>query len=333
MRPTFEIEIDGQAPSEELARRLLRLRVSEETGERSGSLELKLSNHGPAIEPPPTGVEALVRLGFEGAPLHPAGVYIIEGVDLAGPPDTVTIHGTATNFATSDTAGGIKQSMRSQKTRSWGQTTLGDIVRTIAGDQGLSPVVGGDLDGLAIQHLDQVDQSDMDLLTELGRRFDAVAKTMAGKLVFIPRGQGTKADGSSLPLVEIPVEEIKGWKMRKTGKNEYGTVVAHWNDTEAGERKEVRAGEGEPVKTLRHPFPTEAEAQRAAEGELAKQRRQAQEMSLNLPGRPDLFVEQPLQLAGGPPGTEGEWIVSKAEHTLEGQGLKTSLSAGPKVVG
>lgn len=328
MRPTFELSIEGQTPADALRQRLISLRVTEKAGQESGSLEIKLSND-PPLEPPRTGVEARVRLGYEHTELHEAGIYIIEGVDLDGPPPTMKIHGAATNFAKSDTGTGILQAIRSQKTRSWHDTTVGAIVETVAGEQGLEPVVASSLASTPIEHLDQVDQSDMALLTQIGRRFDAVAKTMAGRLVFLPEGEGKKSNGASLPLVELPIQELTSWRIRKTGKQEYGSVTAHYHDGEKADRQDVTVGSGEPTKTLRDDFPNEAEAQAAAEAELKKQRRQSQEMTIKLPGRPDIFVEQPIKIPDGPPGTGGDWVVASIDHSL-GTGLQTSITARPK---
>ena len=69
-------------------------------------------------------------------------------------------------------------------------------------------------------------------------------------------------------------------------------------------------------------FPTEADAKRAAEAELARVKRGAATFTLDLAiGRPDIFPEIPINLVGWPNAiTTYEWIVSKVTHKLDGNG-------------
>ncbi|MCR2730891.1 contractile injection system protein, VgrG/Pvc8 family, partial [Salmonella enterica] len=63
-----------------------------------------------------------------------------------------------------------------QKSRSWDDVSLGDIVKTVASDNGLIPKVAGALANIAVGHLDQVNESDAALMTRLASRFNAISK-------------------------------------------------------------------------------------------------------------------------------------------------------------
>ncbi|WP_238986789.1 hypothetical protein [Paracoccus sp. MKU1] len=65
-----------------------------------------------------------------------------------------------------------------------------------------------------------------------------------------------------------------------------------------------QAGSGTPLKKIRHPFATEAEATRAAEAALQGAERAAMEITCALTGfEPGLLGGDTVQLAGLEPGT------------------------------
>jgi phage protein D len=76
------------------------------------------------------------------------------------------------------------------------------------------------------------------------------------------------------------------------------------------------------VKILRGDYPTEADAKRAAETELARVKRGAATFTLDLAiGRTNIFPQMPVKLMGWPDAiTVYEWIVTKATHKLDGSG-------------
>ncbi|WP_395461629.1 hypothetical protein [Wolbachia endosymbiont (group A) of Therophilus tumidulus] len=48
---------------------------------------------------------------------------------------------------------------------------------------------------------------------------------------------------------------------------------------------------------------------------------------MTIPGNPELFAEAKLNLVGFNQDIDGEWIVNRAEHTLNSSGYLTMLSA------
>lgn len=70
--------------------------------------------------------------------------------------------------------------IQSQKSRSWkAGTTIGDMVRRIAGEHRLQQKVSASLAAIALPHIDQSAESDMNLLHRLAKRYDVVAKPAA----------------------------------------------------------------------------------------------------------------------------------------------------------
>ena len=54
-----------------------------------------------------------------------------------------------------------------------------------------------------IEHIDQTNESDANLLTRLANMFDAVFTVKDGKLLFLKTGFGVSASGKPLPAVHI----------------------------------------------------------------------------------------------------------------------------------
>jgi phage protein D len=76
-------------------------------------------------------------------------------------------------------------------------------------------------------------------------------------------------------------------------------------------------GQGEPVRRLRHWYPTEDSARCAAQAELDKMARGEHKLILTMAGNPLLSAELPLVVSGFREGVEGNWLISRATHTLD----------------
>ena len=319
--PDWRILADGQDATAKMRDRLLRLTVTDEAGNDSDAVEIELDNRDGALALPRTGAELRVFLGWQGAGLTDMGLYVVDEIRTSGMPRTLVIAAKAAD---------MRASFKAPKTRSWHDTTLGDLVATIAGEQGLEPVVAAELAGVPVPHLDQTGESDMALLSRLARQYGAVAKPAYGKLIFVPRGQAKAASGRELPTVSLSygAGDISGWGTTIAERGRYGAVTAHWHDKAAAERKSVTVGGDEPTMTLPTSYPTEAEAKAAAEAKLAGLMRGAAKLSLDGPGRVDLFAEGRLVVAGLDAAADGEWGITRVEHTLvKGGGLTFTLDA------
>src|SRR5690606_36841765 len=128
---------------------------------------------------PPRGAALRLWLSWSDTGLVDKGTYTVDETEHSGAPDTLSIRARS-----ADLRGGLK----TKRERSWNAATLGDVLRTIAGAHGLTPVINADLDSIPLAHLDQANESDANLLSRLGDQFDAVATLKAGRLLFMPVG-------------------------------------------------------------------------------------------------------------------------------------------------
>lgn len=325
-KPTYRVTVDGQNITSILASRLSSLTLTDEAGVQSDTVEITLTDHLPLqrLEIPPTGAEIEVALGYQfGA--KDMGLFIADSVEVDGPPDLMRIRGTASVHGT--TTGG-KTAITEQKTRSWpAGTTIATLVQTIAGEHSLEPAVSESLTSIALPHVDQIDESDINLLTRIAREYDAIAKPGGGKLVMAKRGESLTVAGEAMPTITLRPKQVTRWRLRQSLREPAGKVIAIWHDPDAAEDVEVTAGDGEPIRRLRQRFPTREAAQAAANAEFRRAKRAGTQVQVDLPGDPDLVAEARLVLAGFRPGVNGEWLITRVRHQLGGGGYRCSVTA------
>lgn len=156
MKPAARLTINGQDAQPELLRRLVSLTLHDEAGVKADTLELVLDGAGD-VAPPPNGAEIRVWLGYEPTPAD-MGRFRVNDWTLAGPAKTITVRAVAAD---------LTSEIKATKTRSHHDTTLGDIVRKIAGEHRLAVEIDADLASQRIEHIDQQTESDMGFLSRL----------------------------------------------------------------------------------------------------------------------------------------------------------------------
>jgi len=90
---------------------------------------------------------------------------------------------------------------------------------------------------------------------------------------------------------------------------------------------EEKAGDGDPVHTMRGVYPNSGLAKAAAEAKLERLTRGTQTLNITLAGRPELVAESKIYLSGFRPGIPIDWVITRAEHTLDSSGYTTTIEA------
>ena len=294
--------------------------ITDGTGYESDTCEISLIDDPiRPIELPKKGAELKISMGYDLAMVD-MGLFIVSEVSLSGPPEKMVIRGRAVPQLTSKN--GIT-SLASQKTRSWPKdTSVSAVVTKIAREHGLDPFVSDAVAKIKLPHFDQSDESDLNFLLRIAKRYDVICKPAGGKLLFVKRGD------IDLPNLILAKEQVSDWEMTSSTSDSAGTVIAYWHDKKGAKRKEVKVGDGEPVKRLRHSYQDEKSAYAAAQASLDQSRRSEERLSLNLPGNPEISAEKPLTLINFREGIAGDWIIEQATHSIDkGVGFKTSLQA------
>ena len=121
--------------------------------------------------------------------------------------------------------------------------------------------------------------------------------------------------------------DVSRFRVVMSKRETAGMVVAYWHAVKSAKRHEVKVGQGEPVQRLKMYYPTQEMALAAARSELDRRERRKVTVSITLPGRTDLVAEGRVILAGFRDGVNGEWSITRAEHSLDGNGFTTTVEA------
>lgn len=316
MTPDFEIIAAGINITPQIRDRLLSLEVTDEAGGKADEVTITLDDRNNELELPLPGAPLIVAMGYEETVLVPMGIYTADEVVAKGPPDTIIIRGKAANLG-----GSVKE----QKTRAWEDQTLEQIVAAIAGEHKLQHQVAEGLRDFHYEHLDQTDESDVNFLTRIAKEHDAISTVKGDTVLFMGKGEGKTAAGLTMPPVPIQKSGKLSWAMSLATLGDFKSIEANWHNQDAGTRDKVTAGEGSPVKRLRHTFPNKKEAERAAKSKLEEIKRGNNTLSITMPGEPLLAAEMQILAIGFRIGVSGTWSIKSARHTIRAGWFTTKI--------
>lgn len=327
MQPDLRVEAAGGDITAALRDRLVSLSVEDVAEDYSDRLHLRLDDRpgadGRWIAWPAPGAALTVWLGWRGRRLVRMGVFEVDEIQASGPPATLALWASAAR---------LPRAIRAPRSRSWHDTTLGDIARTIAGEHALDPALAQALDTVAVPHADQTAESDLAFLTRLAGEVDAVARPIDGRLVLAPKGRAEAVSGAALPALWLRPGEVSRWTHRYAAREEAGSAVAgggvraHWWDRDAKTDRPVTRG-ADPFEDLAGPFDTEARARAAVDAAFNRRTRGRHRLSLTLPGRPEAQAEALLVLDGWRPDLPRRWRIVRVRHRLDAGGYTSAIEA------
>jgi phage protein D len=337
-RALWQLSLDDKDLSLRLEPRLMSLTLTDNAGLEADQLDITLSDADGMLDIPERGVKLALALGRSDIGLIDKGVYTVDEVEHSGTPDQLTIKAKSAN---------LRDTLLIKKERSWHKTTVGAIVKKIAGEHKLKPAVSPELAKMAVAHLDQQSESDSSLLTRLGEQFDALVTVKAGNLVFYAIGAGMSINGEPLPDVLIVRSSGDQHRFSVSDRDGCVGVTANYYDKKAGKQGSVTIREadlkkktrdqgkgdskvsagGSNVKTLRHTYASLTTAKRGATAALKKALRGASTFTLSLAqGRPDIIPELAAAVEGWKPEIDSvSWRVTRVTHQLSPSGLTTDL--------
>lgn len=319
-KPKWKVMLDGRDLTASMDPRLVGLAVTSCRQDTADQLDITLDDHDGKLSLPPKNATLHVWMGWDDGNLTDKGTFVIDEREHAGAPDVIVIRGRSAN---------LRSDLRQQREQSYHDTTIGAIVNQLAGRNNLTPRCHPDLASLSIDHIDQTNESDVNFLTRLGKRYDAVATIKAGALIFCPIGKGTTATGKPLPTVVLTRALGDQHRYHDADRNAYSGIRALYDDTRGGHTRDVLVGtdDGKGVKTLRTIYASKSNALRAARSEYTRLLRGTVTFNYTLArGRADLYPEMHITVRGFKPEIDAvDWIIVKAEQLLGDSGFITQL--------
>ncbi|MDO6525426.1 phage late control D family protein [Motilimonas sp. 1_MG-2023] len=339
--PAYRITIDGKDISARIKPRLMSLDIEDNRGFEADTVSIKLDDADGQLAMPRKGATMQVWLGWQGEPLVNKGTYTIDELEHSGAPDVLSIRGKAAD---------LRGSLNKQREQSYHEQTLSDILAILAERNQLTLAVEPNWGHEQLPHLDQQNESDAAFLSRLAKDYDAIATVKQGKLLFIKAGKSETASGAPLPNCTIVRQIGDSHRFSIADRNAYSGVVAMWQDPKKAKKQaatvkrknkpkeptpsdvtidsnELRIGDDENVKTLRHVYASKRNAERAARAAWDKLQRGVAQFSINLAkGRPELFPEIPVTVTGFKPQIDqAQWVLTRVTHNITDSGYTNSL--------
>lgn len=318
LAPSYRLTVDGRDITPTVEARLVSLRLEEKRGGDADQLDLVLSDADGKLAIPKQGATIAVALGWQGEALVDKGTFKVDEVEHNGAPDQITIRARSAD---------LTKTLRDKRDQSWHETDLGQILGTIAKRNGLTGRIDATLAAVALEHIDQTNESDLNFLTRLAKRFDAVATAKKGHLLFLPINGTTTSKGQRLPGITITRADGDIHRYHQTDQDSYSGVRAFWHDGKKANRTGVVVGTKVHLKTLSETYSTEADALAAAKAEWQRLQRGAANLSLTLAiGNPLLVPQTPVTVQGFKDQIDStSWLAVHTNHVLEDGGFTTQV--------
>ncbi|MGD6735386.1 hypothetical protein ACP5PY_03005 [Photobacterium leiognathi subsp. mandapamensis] len=267
---------------------------------------------------PPKGERYTVRLG---------GVvrdnFQISKRSVSLYPREITLVLTVAPFSIKDESG-----YRERQSYSWDKTTVGQVVSDCLMSHGFDVFIHPRLKKIEIEHVDRCDESTPAFMNRLAKSYDAIAKPVEGRFIFVPIGEQRSASGKqiecvtlSLPVINHPGNShFVNVSAELEGRQDFNGVKAFYSSTADGSRHHVKVG-SKPFKALGKDKNTRLEAEQSCAAEFRKMQRQGRKVSIEAPPNPTIFAEGLVILDDTFPRVfQGQCSVDQV--SFSGQGLQ-----------
>lgn len=322
MHPRVLVEVDGVPVSGLFFERLVSLTITDREGIQSDTLQMVFNDAAPHFANPRRGAVAKVTI-LRGQGGGFSGTYIIDRVAHSCLPYTITVGGHSAD---------LRSEMKTRKSRHWDASSVKAIVSEIASEYGLDAKISDAVSGHVYSWIGQQDESDLNFLERVANRHGALFTIKNGALLWLQRGAGKTADGTSIPAVILgPTSIVQGsCRVSENDVDRFGKVKAFYQDRGGAKRQEVIV-DGDPEadgeQVIREPFGSKTEAQAAADACAREMLRGLVTTSCAIVGRPALMAGQPVQYLGVRPSLDDHtFIVQRVTHSYtKSGGLRTAF--------
>lgn len=323
-RPIFRLLVNGRDITVDISARLISISLTDNRGMEADQLDIRLSDHDGLLAMPPKGATLRLWLGWSDTGLVDKGSYTADEIEHSGAPDVLGIRARSAD---------LRKGLARKRERSWHGKTLGDLVRTIAAEYGLQPLVHASLGAIDLPHIDQTNESDLNLISRLAQDHDAIASIKVGCLLLLPTGASSTASGLALPHVALTRTDGDQHQYLDAEEDSYTGVKAYYYEVNSAERKEAIVGTDENAKALRHSYADRDSALRAARAEWKRLQRGTATLAYTLAkGRPELIPELTYALSG----IKAEigaivWLGGNVAHSFTPEAYTTALDLSSKL--
>lgn len=326
--PDFELLYEAKQITQYVKPNLLRLTYTDYLSDQSDELQVEFED----IERkwvgswfPTQGDKLTLLLGYKGEPLVNLGSFELDEIEWQWSPD----RGSAVSLKALST--GITKANRTLKPKAYENTTLANIVKTVA--KRLKLKVTGTVADIPIQRATQYQERDVEFLTRLAHEYHHSFKIVNQTLVFTTMASLEERT----PAAVIDYSEMKSLRLRDRIKDTVAKVeVSGFNQHEKKALKSTKRQEAKrPNKkqaatsnadTLKIITRGESQAQINARAEAALAENDDQQAgSITIIGNPKLVAGNTIWLTNIGMFS-GKYLIKQARHSIDkNQGYVTNL--------
>ncbi|TFF00762.1 phage late control D family protein [Histophilus somni] len=232
-----------------ISHRLMSMTIADNRGFEADEIDIQLSDHDGKLAFPRRGAMLEVAIGWQGEQLIPKGKFIVDELQYSGSPDSLTLRARSAD---------LRGSLSDKKERSFDNISFENLINQIAKENQLEGACAEAFKEKIIPHLDQTNESDINLLSRLAENYDAIATVKNGKLLFMPVGMGVTVSGKALPTIEITRQMGDNFSFSLTENDNYTAVRAYWHNMDNGKKGVVLIDKNTKIERLAKPtHPTE----------------------------------------------------------------------------
>lgn len=329
--PDFSLIAEGKDITAVIKRGVNEIRFTDNGAATKKSDELQITLTSETLALPAKGAKLQLGLGFNGALVN-KGTFTVCQVQSSGPPRRISIYATAAPM----NAGKHGADVTCAKTRTFDDITLGDLVKTIAADNGLTAQVAESLASIKLDYVQQSAESDASLLSRMAMQYGAVSKVTNDRWLFLEFGAGQSAGGRELPSVTVTPEMVSTWNYSEGDRGTAsktagvdGKAGVRYHDAATGETVIYEVDVESSSQIYPYTKPTQTTAKKLAEAQVDRVQQAGRKMSLTMPVRPTLLnatAESGFVTQGFGVREDHSWRAESLSYSLSQSGFTLQVS-------
>lgn len=285
--PIFKIEYNQKDITKDVSNQVLNIEYTDFEHGQSDEITITFDDTQKLWQNswiPAKGDSLRVFIGYEGEKLLNCGIFEIDEIEFATPPDILTIKAIAT---------GITKALRQNNSVAYENKTLKQIASEVAQKHSLTLV--GEIEDVRVERITQNQERDLTFLKKLAEQYGYIFKIAEDNLVFYKTEKLTGADAAKI-LYKSDLSRIT--LTEKTSKN-YKSVTVSYHNPKTGKKVTATAKNENCVKgdilKINERCENKQQALLKAKAALAKGNNTI-EGSIDLVGNPNLVAGLNVEL-------------------------------------
>ncbi len=299
-KTTLEISSNGKDVTKNILPFFKSLTLTDKKGLESDSCLLAISDPALVLGEP----ESLVELSFT---VNGVDKGVFEINEISGDIKTGDLEISGTALLT-------KGNFKIARSRSFEPLTISALVTQIANEHGYDSVIGTDIADIDLGYINQVKESDLNLLTRIAEDYDSTFKISHKRFVFIGADTGKNAGGDDLPVMSINDPEITTGRWTAKKREKVGGVKVGWLDEATNQMNYETIGS--PLhKEIKRQVKNKSEAENLAKSEFNKLEKMDRDLSINIPLNVRYVAGCNAEVSNHG-NINGEWLIESFVHTI-----------------